>query len=338
MFSKKINFTTLLLVLLYCIMPIITILMIQHISMTDTLSKMENGTFGESSNAYEIKNKNPIKSIIKSCKNQSTDIAVFCDSTDISEKIRYIYFNNHYVDFPMKEGRFFKSSDFKPNNKVCVIGKNQKKNSFKEGNQRYILYNDSKYKVLGILGYEDETLFDSYIFLNMSSEKIDSNIFTFDFLKTNFNTKSIHSRETELLSTLKSNNLNPKTFAGETKFSESIIPKIYSAKWLALLIAGCFICILLTTTRWIEQKKKVIGISRIYGARKTDILGNIFLHYLCIILLSFFVGGLYCHIIYPSYFTSFIQGFLNCVGFIFIILFYSTFKLLKAPLEEVMIV
>ena len=45
---KKINATSLLLVLLFCIVPILCILMIHNVSLSDTLTKMEDGSFGNS--------------------------------------------------------------------------------------------------------------------------------------------------------------------------------------------------------------------------------------------------------------------------------------------------
>ena len=332
---KKTKYTTILLILLYCIMPIITILTIQHISITDTLSKMENGSFGISQTNYKIKTKNPVNSIIKSCKQQSTNIAVICSSTNIDEKVRYIYFNNIYATLPMERGRFFKPSDFTPNNKVCVIGKNLEKNTQKKNGNLYYSYKGTNYKVLGIIGYEKKTICDSYIYLNMTSEKIDADIFTFDFFKTAFSFKDIATRQSELLSSLKSNGLNPEDFSGGTCFSESIMPKLYSIRWLSMLVVACFLCILLTSIRWINQQKNAVCICRICGARKTDILCNLVFRYICITILSFIISGTYCHIIYPSYFISFFKGFFICIGFMFVVLAISIFKLFKSPLEEV---
>ena len=169
----------------------------------------------------------------------------------------------------------------------------------------------------------------------MASEKTDSNIFKFDFFKTDFSFKSIGNRENALLNSLQSNGLKPIVFSGEACFSESIMPKLYAARWLSMLVISCFLCILLTSIRWINQQKNVVCISRICGARKTDILHNLICRYMCITILSFIISGVYCYIIYPSYFTSFFKGFFICIGFMFIVLAISIFKLFRSPLEEV---
>ena len=50
----KIRYTTILLLAVFCIIPIVSILMIHHLTLTDTLSKMGSGTLGKSATIMKI--------------------------------------------------------------------------------------------------------------------------------------------------------------------------------------------------------------------------------------------------------------------------------------------
>ena len=52
----KIRYTTILLLAVFCIIPIVSILMIHHLTLTDTLSKMGSGTLGKSATIMKIDN------------------------------------------------------------------------------------------------------------------------------------------------------------------------------------------------------------------------------------------------------------------------------------------
>lgn len=329
---KHLRFTTILLLIIFCIIPIVSILMIHHLTLTDTLSKMGTGTFGESSAVMKIDGFTNIDDIIASAENESVDVAIYMDCTDESGTVRSIYFNGKYPNFPMKSGRFFKTSDFKTDNYVCVIGKNRTDATYKNNGNTYISISGVEYKVIGVIGYESPTVLDSYIFVNMhTSDKTESGLFIYDFI----NVKESENNIENIKGFLHDRNISAELRSEISSFSESVMPKVLSARWFICVLAACFLCLWLISMKWIDQQKRDLCIRRLVGASKKDIILLIVRKYITVFAVSFIVGFIYCNVIYPAYFASMMVGYMVCVGFIILFLFWSVYRILRLPIEEV---
>ena len=121
--KTKIKYSTLLLLLIFCLLPVLTVLTIHHISLTDCLIKMGTGTLGESSATLIVHDLKSYKDIIEPMQTVKVKWAVYADQTDSSGTTRRIFFNKEYANLPMESGRFFKPSDFAVGNMAAVIGK-----------------------------------------------------------------------------------------------------------------------------------------------------------------------------------------------------------------------
>ena len=100
---NRLRLTTVLLVVVFCLLPIISILMIHHLTLSDTLSKMGTGSFGESYSCISIKNSNYEKEVLVSAlKHMKTDFALCLDKSDENGTVRGIYFNKKYANLPME--------------------------------------------------------------------------------------------------------------------------------------------------------------------------------------------------------------------------------------------
>ena len=178
----KIRYTTILLLAVFCIIPIVSILMIHHLTLTDTLNKMGSGALGKSSLVIKVDgydNTDDLTDALSAIKGNS---AIYSDVTDENGTVRYMFFNRNYINLPMKEGRFFKASDFTKDNAVCVVGKGRSDEIYEKDGDKFFALDGREYRVIGVLGYESDTVLDDYIFVNMlSAELSGSGIFTFDF-------------------------------------------------------------------------------------------------------------------------------------------------------------
>jgi len=319
---------------MFCIVPIISILMIHHMSLTETLTKMGTGVFGESSSIIKLEGLKETGDIINSVDiSGETEVAVYLDKRNEDGIIRYIYFNGKYVNLPMREGRFFKKSDFKENNYQCIIGKERKSETYEKGNKSFIKINDLEYRVLGVVGYEKPTVIDNYIFVNMYTLNTSgSELLSYDFFEISNPEKPISN----IRSYLNSQNINSEELSGTSNFSENVIPKFVSARWFILLLIACFLGIWLISMHWIEKQKRDLSICRVMGASKTDIGKLIISRYLLIYAISFFIGIVYCNVIYPAYFSSLLTGYFICIGFIFLFLVYSILTISRVKIEEAM--
>lgn len=329
--KEKIKYTTILLLFIYCLLPILTVLTIHHISLTDSLSKMGTGYLGESSATLKVNDLKSPKDIIDTMQKFKLKWAIYNDQTDSNGTIRKIFYNKEYVNLPMESGRFFKKSDFVTGNKVAVIGKNKKNEVYEKNGVQYITVEGSEYTVLGIIGYDTETVIDNYIYINMLSGSVtQDSIFKLDCLYSN----NADDTAELLVNYLKERNINAEILSTEQTFASTVIPKVISARWFICLLTACFLCIWLTSIQWLKDQKRDICIRRLVGASSADIALMLSIKYLMILFLSLVVGYVYCNIIYPAYFASLVRGYLICSVFIIIFLIWSVYSVLREPIEE----
>ncbi|WP_294483800.1 ABC transporter permease [uncultured Ruminococcus sp.] len=329
--KTRVKYSTILLLFVFCLLPVLTVLTIHHISLTDCLIKMGTGCFGDSYatlTAHDLKSYNDILDPLQTFQSKW---AVYEDKTDSNGTIRKIFFNKEYVNLPMESGRFFKASDFEIGNKVAVIGKNKKNEVHEKDGVQYITVEESEYVVIGVIGFENETIIDNYVYINMMTGIIKPDcIFKLDFLNSN----QANDVAEALIDDLKNRNINAEILSVENTFASVVMPKVISARWFICLLTVCFLCIWITSIQWVNQQKRDICIRRLVGAKSLDIAVMLSVKYLLIAVLSFVIGYVYCNIICPAYFGSFIRGYLICGVFIVIFLAKSIYSVLHEPIEE----
>lgn len=328
----KIRYTTVLLAFIFAIIPIVCILMIHHLTLTETLSKMGNGSLGESSSLIKVNGTIDTQELIKSSEIGNIKIALYIDENDDDGTIRNIYFNKDYVNIPMKSGRFFKKSDFSNGTSIAVVGKNREDETYiNTSGESCILINDMEYSVIGVIGYEQATILDDYIYVNLNSlDNVENPLLTIDYL---------NSRQCDMLSEIFINNISnysvsSEIISGNTSFSDSIMPTIVSARWFLCIIICCFICLLLTSVQWINSQRKEITIRMLVGASSKDIAVLIIKKYLLISALAFLIGCIYCNIFYPVHTVNLFYGYVFSMIFIIAFLLWSLYYLLHINIQE----
>jgi hypothetical protein len=306
--------------------------MIHHLTLTDTLSRMGSGSLGKSAAVLKIENYDTASDLTPALSAVKGNNAIYFDDTKEDGTLRYMYFNKNYTNLPMKEGRFFKASDFTEDNAVCVVGKDRTDETYKKGDDTYCNPDGREYRVIGVLGYESATVLDDYIFINMLSAGLNgTGIFTFDF----FDVSEPDGYAEDIIDYYSGNGIKAEICSQAASFSESVMPQVISARWFICLLAACFLCLLLISVRWVEHQKRELAIHRLVGASKKNIAVLIVCKYLAVFALSFVVGFVYCNIIYPAYFASLISGYLISIVFIIVFLIWSILYILRTPIEEV---
>lgn len=94
--------------------------MIHNVSLSDTLTKMEDGSFGNSYSYIAMDNtKKNNYALVQALNRRKVKYALSLETSgNDKETISYLTFNKTFANFPMKEGRFFKPTDFKDENFV----------------------------------------------------------------------------------------------------------------------------------------------------------------------------------------------------------------------------
>lgn len=328
----KVRYTSILLTIIFCIIPVVCILMVHHLNITDTLSKMGSGSFGKSSSLIKIHDNINIKDLIQSVDNTGSRFAIYIDEVGEEGTVRSIYFNSRYVHIPMKSGRFFIDSDFTNDLSTAVVGKSREDEIYENAyGEQCVFINNTEYHVLGVIGYEQATILDDYIYLSLDlRDNVDSPLIIVDFLD---------SERCDLLSEyimeqLENRSVNSELLSASISFSETIMPQIISARWFIGILFCCFICLLITSVQWINSQKQEMTIRMLVGASSKDIAILIAKKYLFIAVLSFFIGWLYCNTFYPFYTTNLIYGYTISIIFIFGFLVWSLYYFLHIDIQE----
>lgn len=329
--SNRIN--TALLVAMFLILPVVLILMFHHITLCETISKMNGGTFGDSSSIISFENSGAYINSFSDISKKKGSFAIFADSkTADGNVVRAIYFNDKYVNLPMKEGRFFNNSDFKTDDNIAVIGKKLEDNAFSENGNSYIYVNGIKYQVIGVLGYDEDTLFDDYIFINgnTANEMLEEKIYTLDIIKA----KDSESFVSEIVDGLNNKGIKCELIRNNTDFSDKYLPKLLYSRLFVFVVALNLLALLLVSIQWINNQKRNYCIKRLIGASNLRIFVSLLIKYLIIIFLSCLVGLLYCVFFYSSYIYSLFLGYAVLIPLVILFLLISLISILREPIEE----
>lgn len=331
---NKSKLLTLFLTISYCVLPILLILAINHITLIDTFSKMSSGSFGNQYMYLSVdKNWNKEKMLcLLKIELNAEHFAVCVDEEENGNVIRGIFFNSYYANLPMESGRFFKKSDFFKGNNVAVVGKNRKSEIYEYNQKSFIRIHGIEYQVLGIMGYEKETPMDSYVYVNFLSDyRFSSHVILIDFFS-----KKSSLYENQMLDIFDENHMSVELLTYTDSFSDSIFPRISSGKWFMVLLLAVIICIILLASLWLDAMQKELHIRRLVGATNGQIAIWVIGKNICIYLISFCVGYLFCTILYPAYITYMMITYMlsGCIELIF--LGGTIHQILHQKLEEVL--
>ena len=328
---RKIRFHTIILIVTYVLLPIIMILMLHNISLSNVLTKMGGDGLGSRQENICVQEEDDKKEIINCIKNEKASIALYAGrQTEDGITVRQIYFNNEYENLPIKKGRFFKKEDFRENNNVAVVGKNLEKLIYTENGKEYIDIENVKFSVIGVYGYEDDTFFDTFVFVNMLSDiNEERTVFTLDFLSKGNLADDITER---IINNLNEKNIEASLMsATEGDYLSNSVPQLNFGIWFIVLLLCCFFCILAASLQWFSAKRKSIAIKLLIGATRADVMKELTLQYVVMTAISFIIGLLYGKLMYFGYLKFLIAGYamLGVFIIIFLIIIYMKLKNIK---------
>ncbi len=215
--------------------------------------------------------------------------------------IKAIYYNDKLFNTPpLKEGRFISKEDFHNSENTVVIGSNYLDKVQQYGEDRYLIYDNVKYKVIGVMGYDNKTShFDNWAVINLKQLMINDE----SLLRIHGADYKLDSTKEDVESSLSS--LSKKIRKSNTSVNFSIssnlddkgnsinraIKKTQSLiSILMILITVLFINIINATYFWINKKRKEIAIRRAFGASNKRIIKSIILELQGITLISSFIA------------------------------------------------
>ena len=318
---------------LFLLFPILLILMLNHITISETLASMDSGAFGKAYTYLSLSSGDKkFQKAINEAKNLKSSVAVTADRKKDGYTVRAIYFNKKYVNLPMKGGRFFREEDFKEDRYVAVLGKRLEFITYTKDGKRYLDLEGKEFEVLGILGYEEDTLLDDYIFVNgcISDEIMETSICVLDYLKKT----DYEAVRDKMVSGLEGRGVHTEELTGGENFFESVVPSFMYGRKFIMMFLALILCAVLLSSDWLQSQKEEIYVRRLLGADDRSII-LLFLKRFGILFLLTFTGAiLYCGVFYPSYWNYLMAGYLAATIVLLPFLLFSMIGLLKTPLEE----
>ena len=330
--QKRIRYTTVFLALIFCIIPIVCMLMFHHLNLTDVLTKMGGDGFGDEVAMVKVEGTIDGAALIRAAEGEKVRSALYYDVENDSETLRYIYFNKDYVHLPMKSGRFFMRSDFYSGDNTAVVGTEMESSIYTDSHgDKQIMCSGVQYRVIGILGYEQPTKLDSYIFLNLDSlGEVESPLLTMDHLET----VTSLDPSGDFRSRLSEENVYARYISGGKSFNDSIMPEVLASRRFAAILVCCAILLLLVSAQWVNSQRLEVAVRMLVGAPPIRIAALIAGKYLVIALAALIAGAAYCLIRYPAYIADLVHGYEICGVYIVIILLWSIGSLFRTDIQE----
>lgn len=208
-----------------------------------------------------------------------------------------IYFNSDKKVKPnMISGKYFDNKDCVSEDPLAIVGKDVLKTTKEIDGQRYFEYENVKYKVIGVMGYENrKSLCDLSFIVNLNG-----------YIK---NTKSFTAQGNYLIDSLNDKKETPNIFIDKLKkidkninvknldsnvglLSNFIHEGINVSIIFIVVIFLIFINVFNITLQWIDSKKKSIGIKKALGGTNFKISLEIITEYQLLALISYIIGTL----------------------------------------------
>ena len=277
MLKKRVHIISLFLILSFLFLPAASILMIHHITVSETIVGMDAGFLGTSSSAFAIRKESitmrEVAAVAAAC---GKNIAVYQDYKG-PEQVRAIYFSGTYANLPMMEGRFFQESDFTAGNRCAVVGKNRRSELVQRGGKAYIELQGVPFEVLGVMGPEEETAFDSTVLINglAEPELFRDILYRLDFFRIDG-----EQRADAFAAKMQVDyGAEAEEIAQSAATLSRLIPNVVYGRWFLVILLCDLLCVALLSLEWKNRKQKEVCIKRLLGCPTRRVGWEICLEY-----------------------------------------------------------
>lgn len=231
------------------------------------------------------------------------------DGSQISGKS--IFFNvKCYSNPPIMEGRFFNPKDFDDGQPTAVVGKGLSSLFVKKNNNKYILFNNVYYRVIGIMGYRNkQSTYDNRFILNLDEVIVNDKNFESEIETARWQIDTIKANTKDSLNNIYNElnkNGNKKIQIQIDNSSKKYNPlsdalSAYKTIIIIFIIIGLvvFFSIVNVSLFWVYDMKKEVGVRKALGATNFSIITRIIFKYELIALASF-LSALICYSILSS--------------------------------------
>lgn len=328
---RKSKFITLVLIVLLTLLPVVSVTMMYHIEQCKAIEGMANGYFGESYTLYSvedgIKNRDAIMQAVDDTKAR---VAIYMTKQYGKNKVNAIYYNERFVNFPMRYGHFFTKAELKSGKNMAVIGKNIESSIKEQNGNKYIKLNGKYFRVIGIIGYDRDTIIDDYIYISVGQADgiTDGNLCTLD----------IRGKDTgadeQFAENLSENGVLAEQRAGTAAYSESVFVDILYGRWFIAIFVCDLLCIAVISVQWIKRQQREICIRRLVGAKNLQVLGHILSKYILYTVVSMVLSTLICMLAFSEYMYAIFIGYMTIIPVMLVVIIINVFSAMRVPIAE----
>lgn len=328
---RKSKFITLVLIVLLTLLPVVSVTMMYHIEQCKAIEGMANGYFGESYTLYSvedgIKNRDAIMQAVDDTKAR---VAIYMTKQYGKNKVNAIYYNERFVNFPMRYGHFFTKAELKSGKNMAVIGKNLESSIKEQNGNKYIKLNGNYFRVIGIIGYDSDTIIDDYIYISVGQADgiTDGNLCTLDIWGKDT------GADEQFAENLSENGISAEERAGTDAYTESLFVNILYGRWFIAIFVCDLLCIAVISVQWIKRQQREICIRRLVGAKNSQVLGHILSKYILYTVVSMVLSTLICMLAFSEYMYAIFIGYMTIIPVMLIVIIINVFSAIRVPIAE----
>lgn len=328
---RKSKFITLVLIVLLTLLPVVSVTMMYHIEQCKAIEGMANGYFGESYTLYSvedgIKNRDAIMQAVDDTKAR---VAIYMTKQYGKNKVNAIYYNERFVNFPMRYGHFFTKAELKSGKNMAVIGKNIESSIKEQNGNKYIKLNGKYFRVIGIIGYDRDTIIDDYIYISVGQADgiTDGNLCTLDIWGKDT------GADEQFAENLSENGVLAEQRAGTAAYSESVFVDILYGRWFIAIFVCDLLCIAVISVQWIKRQQREICIRRLVGAKNLQVLGHILAKYILYTVVSMVLSMLICMLAFSEYMYAIFIGYMTIIPVMLVVIIINVFSAMRVPIAE----
>ena len=328
---RKSKFITLVLIVLLTLLPVVSVTMMYHIEQCKAIEGMANGYFGECYMLYSvedgIKNRDAIMQAVDDTKAR---VAIYMTKQYGKNKVNAIYYNERFVNFPMRYGHFFTKAELKSGKNMAVIGKNLESSIKEQNGNKYIKLNGNYFRVIGIIGYDSDTIIDDYIYISVGQADgiTDGNLCTLDIWGKDT------GADEQFAENLSENGVLAEQRAGTAAYSESVFVDILYGRWFIAIFVCDLLCIAVISVQWIKRQQREICIRRLVGAKNLQVLGHILAKYILYTVVSMVLSTLICMLAFSEYMYAIFIGYMTIIPVMLVVIIINVFSAMRVPIAE----
>lgn len=328
---RKSKFITLVLIVLLTLLPVVSVTMMYHIEQCKAIEGMANGYFGESYTLYSvedgIKNRDAIMQAVDDTKAR---VAIYMTKQYGKNKVNAIYYNERFVNFPMRYGHFFTKAELKSGKNMAVIGKNIESSIKEQNGNKYIKLNGKYFRVIGIIGYDRDTIIDDYIYISVGQADgiTDGNLCTLDIWGKDT------GADEQFAENLSENGVLAEQRAGTAAYSESVFVDILYGRWFIAIFVCDLLCIAVISVQWIKRQQREICIRRLVGAKNLQVLGHILSKYILYTVVSMILSTFICVLAFSEYLYAIFIGYMTIIPVMLVVIIINVFSAIRVPIAE----